>query len=62
LTRAGADHDGDTVNWIPVFTDEAIAEVIALLASAKYYVGFDGSMFFSAADDISSLVVAHMFN
>lgn len=62
LARAGADHDGDVVNWIPVFTDEAKEEVYKLLASAKYYVGFDGNMFFSASDDISSLVVAHLFN
>ena len=50
------------MNWIPVFSDEAKKEINDMLNSAKYYVGVDGNMFFGVADDISSLVVAHLFN
>jgi hypothetical protein len=50
------------MNWIPVFTDEATKEIEDMLNSAKYYVGVDGRMFFGVGDDISSLVVAHLFN
>ena len=61
IQRQGADYDGDTVNFIVLYTDEAREEIKSLLNSSNYYVAPDGRMAFSAFDDISKLVVQNMF-
>lgn len=62
IARQGADYDGDTVNFIVLYTDEAKMEIKHLLNKADYYVAPDGKMAFSAFDDISKLVVQYMFS
>lgn len=62
LGRLGADFDGDMVNFICYFTDEAIEEINKKLKSASYYKSSDGGMAYSASDDIINTVMAHLFN
>jgi len=52
--------DGDVMSFVPVMTDESIAEVTKLLASRDYYVGVDGKMVFSSSNDVSELVFSEM--
>lgn len=56
LGRAGADHDGDMMNYIVPMTEDSVEEIETLLKSANYYVGVDKKMNFSADNDVSSLV------
>lgn len=56
LGRAGADHDGDTMNYEVLMTVDANEEIDRLLKSAKYYVGLNGTMNFSSNNDVSELV------
>lgn len=56
LARAGADHDGDTMNYEVLLTVDASEEIEKLLNSSQYYVGVDGSMNFSASNEVSDLV------
>lgn len=60
LARLGADFDGDTASGNIVYSDEAIEEVKAFLASKKYYVGTDGRINFSANTDTVSYVLKNM--
>jgi hypothetical protein len=60
LGAAGADFDGDTFSFIPLFTEESKEEVTELLNSARYYVGIDGKMVYSVETDISALVFAEL--
>ena len=56
LGRLGADFDGDMCSFNIAWTEESIAEVEKLFHSVKYYVGMDGRIAFSSANDISELV------
>lgn len=56
LPAADADHDGDMMNYEIAMTLESNEEIKKLLSSARYYVGLDGRMVFSAENDVSSLV------
>lgn len=56
LTRFQADHDGDTMNYEVLMTADATEEISALMKSAKYYVGINGTMNFSADNDVSTSV------
>ena len=60
LARLGADFDGDMCSATAVLTADAQAEVRALLNSARYYVSVDGTMNFSANDDIINLTLTCM--
>lgn len=60
LARLGGDFDGDTVSLNVVYTEESIKEITDLLNNSKYYITPDGSMSYSADDDIINLVLAHM--
>lgn len=50
----------DTVSLNIVYTDESIKEINNLLNSKKYYLTPEGSMAYSADDDVIDLVLAHM--
>lgn len=50
----------DTVSLNIVYTEESIKEITDLLNNSKYYITPDGSMSYSADDDIINLVLAHM--
>ena len=52
--------DGDTVSLNVVYTEDAIKEINDLLNSNKYYLSPEGSIAYSASDDIIKLVLAHM--
>lgn len=56
LARAGADHDGDMMNYIVLMTSDSNREIDVLLKSSKYYVGINGTMNFTSSNDISDLV------
>ena len=56
LARAGADHDGDTMNYEVLMTADANEEISKLLNSARFYVGIQGSINFSSSNDVSDLV------
>lgn len=56
LARAGADHDGDTMNYEVLMTADANEEIRNLLNSARFYVGIQGSINFSSSNDVSDLV------
>lgn len=58
--RLDADFDGDTCSYTAVLTDEAQEEVKKLLRSKAYYLTIDGTMSFSASDDVVQLVFANM--
>lgn len=60
LARLGADHDGDLCSLICLITEESKEEVRKKLNSRDYYVGVNGKMAFSAADDVINLVLANM--
>jgi DNA-directed RNA polymerase beta' subunit len=60
LSGFGADFDGDMCNYTAVLTDEAQEEVKKLLRSKAYYLTIDGTMSFSASDDVVQLVFANM--
>lgn len=60
LRRAGADFDGDTMSYTAVWGDESIAEIDRLHQSRDFYVGMDGKMVFSMADDTIDLMLASM--
>ena len=60
LSRSGADFDGDTVSLNVVYTEDAIKEINDLLNSNKYYLSPEGSIAYSADDDVISLVLKHM--
>ena len=52
--------DGDTVSLNVVYTEDSIKEVNDLLNSNKYYLSPEGSIAYSADDDVISLVLKHM--
>lgn len=54
------DYDGDTVSLNVVYTEESIQEIKQLLSSAKYYLTPEGTMAYSANDDVIDLVLSHM--
>lgn len=60
LGRAGADHDGDTMNYEVLMTEDALEEIESLLCSANYYVGIGSTMNYSAENDVSKLVFLEM--
>jgi hypothetical protein len=60
IGRLGADYDGDLCSGTCTWTEDAKEEVKKTLNSRNYYVGVNGRMSFSAADDIIDLVVANM--
>lgn len=60
LARAGADFDGDVVSLNIVYTEDSIKEINELLNSNKYYLSPEGSIAYSADDDVIGLVLKHM--
>ena len=50
----------DTVSLNVVYTEDAIKEINDLLNSNKYYLSPEGSIAYSADDDVISLVLKHM--
>ena len=52
--------DGDTCSLNVVYTQEAKDEVAKVLSSRAYYVGVNGKMNFSAANDTINYVLASM--
>lgn len=60
LGRLGADFDGDMMNLDIAMTSDAIEEIKSLLNSKNYYVGIDGRMNYSVANDVSNLVFAEL--
>lgn len=53
-------YDGDTISFTVLFTDESIKEIDDLLSDKKYYIKPDGKIIYSAANDISNLVLKHL--
>ena len=43
-----------------MYTEDSIKEITELLNNSKYYIKPDGSMAYSADDDVINLVLAHM--
>lgn len=62
LARLGGDHDGDTMSYTPIMTDEGIADVRKLLNSSRYYLSPNGGVNFSTSTTISDLVFAELTN
>lgn len=60
LGRSGADHDGDTMNYEVLMTEDALEEIESLLQSASYYVGLGDVMNYSSENDVSKLVFLEM--
>lgn len=58
--RLGMDFDGDTANLTALMTEDAKEEIKKTLASARYYVGINKRMTFSASDEIIDLTLANM--
>lgn len=56
LARAGADFDGDMMDYEVPMTMEAIEEISSLLKSANYYVGVDGRMNYSVETVVNKLL------
>lgn len=47
-------------SFIPVMTEESIAEISTLLKSPSYYVNTNNEMNFSSSNNISDLVFAEL--
>lgn len=60
LAALGADFDGDTASWSPVYTDEAKAEIRKKLNSRNFYVGVDNKIHFSARIDTVNDVLSSL--
>lgn len=60
LARAGADFDGDMMNYIVLLTSDARTEIKKTLRSRSYYVNLENTLNFSSANDISNLVCAEL--
>lgn len=60
LGRLGGDYDGDTVSFICYLTDEAREENRKYLNSKTCYLAPDGSMAYSAANDVINLVLGNL--
>ena len=54
--KAGADFDGDTMNFIVLLTEDSTNEIKKTLESRDYYVGVNGSINYSTSDGVSDLV------
>jgi hypothetical protein len=61
LAGAMADHDGDTSSNNYVLSDEAVAEMEAVLNSAKYYLSTGGG-FKRSMDYYTMTLVTHNMN
>ena len=57
LKSLAADFDGDTVSWIPIFSEEANAECSKYLHSASNYILPSGNTLARMADDIVSMTI-----
>lgn len=60
LARLGADYDGDTMSSYAVLTDEARAEVKALLSNKDHFLTLDNRMAFSLAGDNINLALKYL--
>lgn len=60
LSRLDADFDGDVCSLTCVITDDAVDEIKKFLRSRNYYVGINGSMAFSADEDVISLILKNI--
>lgn len=60
LNLLGADHDGDTLTFTIIFTDEAIEEVKRVLASKDYYINQLGKFNYSVGNDVLDIVLKHL--
>lgn len=60
LARLAADFDGDTASLNILYSDEAIKEAEDYMQSARYYVGSDGKITFSAETDTVRFVLHNL--
>ena len=60
MEALGADHDGDTCSAIPVFSEEGIMEINAMLHSRESYTDPAGGLRTSASTDTIALVMRNM--
>lgn len=59
LPGLGADFDGDLCSLICLMLDESHDEIRELMSSRNFYVGVNGKMPFSAANDVIDLVMVN---
>lgn len=60
LDKLGADHDGDVMSFILLFSEEAIKEVNHFLGSKDYYLDSSGNFNYSSATNVINIVITHM--
>ena len=57
LGRLGADFDGDKLNLNVVWEDESLEELERMINDKRFYLDTDGSLVYSASNDISDLAL-----
>lgn len=60
LEHLGGDHDGDTVSFNLLYTDESIKEIDELLKSKKYYLTPNNELMYRISTDPLELVLKHL--